>query len=302
VAIADPARLNFARDHHAWPGSATSRLVNAGGLKWHVQMSGDLAGPRPLALLIHGTGASTHSWRELKPLLADRFTLLALDLPGHGFSETPASRSGMTLPGMAKSISEMLAGLGAKPAVAIGHSAGAAIALRMALDRTIEPKLIVSINGALRPFPGIAGQIFPPMARLLYVNPFVPRFFAWRAENPAIVERLLTGTGSRLDAQGLALYTRLFRDPSHVSGALSMMANWDLEPLSRDLPKLIPHLLLIAAGGDRAIPADDAFKVRDLVPAAEVKYLRGLGHLAHEESPREVAEPILAAAAAQGLV
>ena len=46
-------------------------------------------GQGPVVLLIHGTGAASHSWRGLAPLLASDFTLIAPDLPGHGFTQTP---------------------------------------------------------------------------------------------------------------------------------------------------------------------------------------------------------------------
>jgi magnesium chelatase accessory protein len=60
---------------------------------------------RPTVLLLHGTGASTHSWRALAPLLARRCTVVALDLPGHGFTGTPAEAEGFSLPAVASGIS-----------------------------------------------------------------------------------------------------------------------------------------------------------------------------------------------------
>jgi magnesium chelatase accessory protein len=65
-----------------WPNRDCSRFVESGGLRWHVQR----CGTGPVCLLIHGTGASTHSFRDLMPLLATHFDVIAIDLPGHGFS------------------------------------------------------------------------------------------------------------------------------------------------------------------------------------------------------------------------
>src|SRR5206468_2126887 len=61
-----------------WPNRAASLAVEAGGLRWHVQR----AGHGPVLLLLHGTGAATHTWRDLLPLLATDFTVVAPDLPG----------------------------------------------------------------------------------------------------------------------------------------------------------------------------------------------------------------------------
>ena len=97
-------QLNFETDGRDWPHRQASRFVEAGGLKWHVQIMG--AGP-PL-LLVHGTGASTHSWRDLMPLLAERYRVVAPDLPGHGFTQMPASSEGLSLPGMAAGVASLL--------------------------------------------------------------------------------------------------------------------------------------------------------------------------------------------------
>jgi magnesium chelatase accessory protein len=104
-----------------------------------------------------------------------------------------------------------------------------------------------------------------------------------------VVNRLLAGTGSRLDPAGVALYVRLVRNPGHAAAALRMMASWDLAPLVRDLPKLKIPLLLVAGAGDRAIPPADAARVAALVPGSRVVTWPALGHLAHEEDPAATA-------------
>ena len=261
-----------------WPNRDHSRFVRAGGVDWHVQQ----AGAGPALLLVHGTGASTHSWRDVFPALAERFTVVAPDLPGHGFSEV-GGRHALSLPSMARDLGALLRELGVAPALVAGHSAGAPILARMCLDGSIAPAGLVSFNGAFLPLGGPAGQVFAPLARLLVGLPVLPQLFAWRASDPAVVRRLLTGTGSQLDAQGVALYTQLVRNPGHAAAALRMMASWDLPPLVRDLPRLAPRLLLVAGEGDLAIPPGDAARVAELVHGARVVTWPGLGHLAHEE-------------------
>ncbi len=290
--------LDWQKDGPTWPHNASSRFLAAGGLTWHVQEMGS----GPVALLIHGTGASTHSFAGLAPMLARQFRVVMLDLPGHGFTGLPDAER-LSLPGMAASIGDVLSSLRVYPAIAVGHSAGAAILARMCLDRRIDPQTLVSINGALLPLRSFAFQFFSPLAKLLFVNPLVPRFFAWSAIDARRVEQLISGTGSKISPDGLAYYRRLFQCPTHVTGALGMMANWDLEGLVRDLPGLRTHIVLVAGGSDTAIPADDAYRVRDLVTASRVVFLADRGHLAHEERPEQISEIIVAAfstAAAQG--
>ena len=100
----DRGSLQWDTDGRDWPNRQTSRFVDAGGLRWHVQCAGE----GPVALLLHGTGASTHSWRGVLPLLAEHYTVVAPDLPGHGFSGAGADDC-YSLPGMAGAVASLLA-------------------------------------------------------------------------------------------------------------------------------------------------------------------------------------------------
>ena len=285
-------RLDWERDGQGWPHRDASRFVMAAGLRWHVQQMGPQHLPQaPWALLVHGTGAATHSWRGLMPLLAAHFNVLAADLPGHGFTGMgPAWQ--MSLPGMSQALGALLVALKVSPQLIVGHSAGAAIGARMGLDGHAAPAALVSLNGALLPLGGLPGLLFPPVARLMAAVPLVPKLFSRRADS-ASVRRLIEGTGSTLDATGAELYGRLLRSPGHAAGALAMMANWDLRPLEHDFPRLQARLTLVVGANDRAVPPEQARRVQALVPGARLVTLDGLGHLAHEERPELLAGVVL---------
>ena len=155
--------LTFAREGADWPNREASAFVEARGLRWHVQTMGT----GPDVLMVHGTGASTHSWEGLAPLLAQRFRLVAPDLPGHGFTQAKRTPD-LSLPGMARALAALLGVLEFSPKMVIGHSAGAAILARLCLDGAISPKLFVSLNGAFIPFAGLGRFLFPSMAKLLF--------------------------------------------------------------------------------------------------------------------------------------
>lgn len=279
---------SWEKDGRDWPNRTASRFVEAGGLNWHVQ----LMGQGPCLLLLHGTAAATHSWRDLAPLLAPHFTLIAPDLPGHGFtSSLPQAR--VSLAGFSEALRALLNKLQASPDLVLGHSAGAAIALRMALDGAITPRAIFSLNGALLPLGDEHAAFFTRAARLMVGLPFVSKLCAWRASKHEVAAKLLRDTGSEIGPRGVELYTRLFGYPGHIRAALTMMAQWQLRPLLRDLPRLVPALFLLVGSRDRAVPPMQARRIQAIQPASRIITLEGLGHLAHEEAPERIVDALL---------
>ena len=274
-----------------WPHRAASDMVAVRHVRWHVQRWACQQAQAPVALLLHGTGASSHSWRQLAPLVSQNFRVVAPDLPGHGFTTTPA-RHPLSLPAVASDIADLMASLAIAPALVIGHSAGAAIAVRLASDRCIRPELLVSINGALMPPQGTAGRWFLPLARLLASNPLVPPAFATWARLPTAARRMLSGTGSWIDSEGERCYGHLMQDPLHAAGALRLMASWDLASMQGAVAALDVPLLLLASGNDRMVPPEQARLVARHSHHAQVAVLPGVGHLAHEESAAAVAAAI----------
>jgi magnesium chelatase accessory protein len=270
-----------------------SRFVDAAGLRWHVQQ----LGTGPGLLLLHGTGASCHSFRDLMEPLARRFTVTAVDLPGQGFTAAAAAAHS-SIAGMSRALGGLLQVLQFRPAYCAGHSAGAVVLCRMALDARIEPRAIISLNGAFMPFAGIASRLFPSIARLMAGTGLAAHLISVRARDPSIVARLIAGTGSALDPAGIDLYARLMRNPRHVAGALRMMGNWDLEELHRALPRLTVPLILMVGEEDRLVPPAQALALQRRLPRAVVRSMGRLGHLAHEEQPARIAEELLQICAA----
>ncbi|WP_448658357.1 alpha/beta fold hydrolase BchO [Sphingomonas sp. CJ99] len=276
-------------DGQDWPNRTASRFVASGGYRWHVQRMGH----GPVCLLLHGTGAATHSWRDLMPILAEHHDVVAIDLPGHGFTRSLSSHR-PTLEGMAQAVGALLDTLGIVPDRIVGHSAGAAIGAQLVLDRGWRMPLI-GLAPALMPFPGLAAKLFPQLATLLFTNPFVSIIFSRMAAAPGEAAKFLKrSTGSRIDADGERYYRRLFSKSGHCDGAIRMMANWRLEPLRDRLGELTGPVLLVHPANDAAIPASAVTAAAALIPGAQQTGLPKLGHLAHEEDPRGVAALITA--------
>ncbi len=293
--------LSWEREGRIWPHREASHFVEADGLRWHVQQMGPDTHNAPKLLLLHGTGASVHSWHGLLPLLAERFEIIAPDLPGHAFT-TGKPRGGLTLDGIVDALGCLLDQFELEPDLVVGHSAGAAIAIAWAIKQASAVPL-VGLNPAIMPFRGPAAQVFPAMAKLLLVNPFAPRIFARMAQVPGEAARFLRrSTGSRTDAVSDACYARLFGNHRHARGALEMMANWDLEALKRHLPNVQNPVLLVHSSSDKAIPLSSVKQAATLLPNSQLELVSGAGHLAHEEKPQELASLIADFANSQGVL
>lgn len=281
--------LSWSTDGAQWPHREASSFHAAAGLRWHVQRMGS----GPALLLLHGTGASTHSWQQLMPILARRFACVAVDLPGHAFTSAAPHRQ-LSLPGMARGVAALTASLGIEPEVIVGHSAGAAIAVQMCIDDARPAaKTVVSLNGAFMPFEGLPGLLLPTAAKLLAAAPGASRLMArWVSDRQAVV-RLLRDTGSDVQRINVERYLLLARHPAHVNAAVAMMAQWDLGALAKRLAELLAPIHLIAARNDRTVAARHSRFAHARVPHGSLHMLEGAGHLAHEEKPAEVAELIL---------
>lgn len=280
--------------------------VLAGGLRWRVQRTGPPASASaPTLLLLHGTGSSLLSWQGCLPALAAQFQLVVPDLPGHGGTDAFADRSA-SLPRMAQAVGALLRALGLSPALAAGHSAGAAVMVQLALDGGLPAaRGLLAVNGALEPLPGLMGLVAPAVARMASRSALLPDWVTRHAAQPRALGHLIASTGSRLDDAGVAHYRDLLRQPDHVRGVLDMLAHWRLEDLQARLPQLRLPLWLAAGLGDRTLAPVRSLELARRLKGARFVPLPGLGHLAHEEAPDEVVgllEALWAQTASEGPV
>lgn len=270
-----------------WPYRGASRIVAARPHRWHVQVTGE----GPDVLLLHGAGASAHSWAALVPHLADRHRVIALDLPGHGWTRSPRGRA--RLGDVAADIASLCAQEGWSPRLVIGHSAGGAVSLELARQGLLRPDRLVILNGALENFRGAAGWLFPMMARMLALNPFTGLLISQGGRSVEQVRRVLSSAGTELSEEGVARYAHLIQRRAHVDGTLAMMAQWSLDELNRALPGIATPTLFIHGERDGAVALRVAERAAQAMPDARLIALPGVGHIAHEEVPERVADEIL---------
>ncbi len=307
----------WSRLRDQWPNASLSRFVTSGNLRWHVQVGG----VGPVVVLVHGTGAASFSWGEVLPHLLPHVSVVVPDLPGHGFTTAPDAGV-LTLPGMATALGELLATLEMSPVAVVGHSAGAAVLLRLSLDGRLPGATILGFNPALVPPPEVYRSLLAPLvhrvAGLRQVAMLAARLAgrqdaqdaqtqdaqdaqdaydakgAKRAKGAGLVASLLRASNSRIPAANIALYETLFRSPEHDHNVLRMMAGWSLTELVNELPRVTARVELVAGREDPWISSSALSRLVPKMPNATLELVTG-GHLWHEEAPREAAGRVLEA-------
>lgn len=272
--------MEWSKHAQHWPMAEHSRFVRFAPHLWHIQEAGE----GPLLLLLHGAGGATQSWRHLFPLLVQEFRVVAIDLPGQGFTKMGVQdRCGLVE--MSQDILALCGAEGWEPTAIIGHSAGGAIALQMAVLLGDASVKIIGINPALEPFRGVAGVLFPLLAKTLLRLPFASQFLSSNFGTAETVEKLIAGTGSVLEHDDLQFYRVLFRDSGHVSGTLRMMGSWDLAPLNSALRSLHNRVTFLLGDLDKTVAPRAAIARMVELEFGSCRQFEGVGHLMHEESP-----------------
>jgi len=266
-----------------WPNRSNSEFIKSDNYNWHIQKFGSTG---QKLLLIHGTGASSHSWYPLIENLNLEFEILCLDLPGHGFTRALA-RQKKQLVIIVDQISLLLRNIDFYPNIIMGHSAGAAVAYELAKKIDTKPNTI-AINAAFGQFSGLAGVAFPYFAKIASSTTIPARFLSLLASKEEIVRKLLASTGSIIPELQIKCYQYLFSNTEHVDGTLQLMADWDLGYFLDRLPEETAPIHFLVGDKDTTVPPHISKSWDQSMPNSSLTQFNGLGHLLHEESPSTV--------------
>src|SRR6267142_6008523 len=125
-----------------------ARSAEVDGLKVHYLT----AGHGPAVILLHGYTQTSRMWRPIIPLLAEKFTVIAPDLPGIGDSDIP--KDGLDMKTSAIRIHALAKSLGVQKARVVGHDIGLMVAYAYAAQFPAEVEKLVEMDAFL---PGVAG-------------------------------------------------------------------------------------------------------------------------------------------------
>ena len=238
------------------------------------------SGQGEAVVLIHGLGASTHSFRHTIPVLAQHFRVIALDLKGFGYSARPAEGD-YSLTAHADLVGQVMDQIGVARATVLGHSMGGAVAMRLALRAPERVSRLVLVDSATDREMG-AGATASKLLRPLM--PLGALLFLHRRS----LRRLLLSTAvhdpahwtpETLDAH---FYPTRMKGHLRALGALLAQRGRD-EPLTP--AQLHQPTLILWGEHDRWLPLSRGEELAGLIPNARLLPVPSAGHLPLEEQP-----------------
>jgi pimeloyl-ACP methyl ester carboxylesterase len=246
-------------------------------------------------LLIHGMAQSAHTWRDLLPLLARKYRVIAPDLLGHGESSKP--RTDYSLGAFAVSLRDLLDELGVGSATIVGHSLGGGVAMQFLYQHPDYcRRLILISSGGLGPEVGLVLRLLAAPGTEL-IMPIIA---------PSAVLRAGNAVRSWLSAQGL----RSPRGAEIWNAYSSFNDRQTRQAFLRTLRSVVDYrgqsvsalnrlnlrdgLPTLAIWGDKddIIPVEHAYSALEARPDCRLEVLPGVGHWAHVEAPFHTAELI----------
>ena len=263
------------------------RFVGVDGVNIRYRTWGTPGDDKPTALLIHGFANSVQSFRRVGPLLADRYYVVAYDMPGYGLSDKPAPFDYRNAH-QAEVGARLIQALGLKNVVVGGHSLGGAIALRVALQ---SPEVI----GLVVMNPGIITTGVPPIAKYL-VFP-LPRIQAKLFGDPEFRTSFLKRSfvdPSLVTDEVVRELSLTSRSENYLVGMTNLMGQYNDADEVPMLPQLKVPSLIVWGQQDRGKPAGEFQALKDQLPNNTAVLVPTSGHYVQEEAPAETAAAMLA--------
>jgi pimeloyl-ACP methyl ester carboxylesterase len=255
-----------------------------------------MAGEGPVVGLIHGITSTSESWRRVMPRLAERYTVVAPDLLGHGGSAKP--QGDYSLGAYASGIRDLMGVLGADSGTVVGHSLGGGIALQFAYQfpEYCERLVLISSGGLGREVHALLRAASLPGSEL--VLPLLARDWSVRA-GAALADALgrlglragsdlgefARGYASLADPAARAAFLRTVRAVIGPSG--QQVSALDRLYLAEDMPTLI-----VWGTDDPIIPLEHGRAAHELVPGSRLVEIEGAGHWPQLDEPDRLVEAI----------
>ncbi len=267
----------------------------------HVSIHGHEVGYRmegagQVLLLIHGIAGSSRAWREVMPALADRYTVIAPDLIGHGHSAKPLGD--YSLGAYASGMRDLLGALGVERASIVGQSFGGGVALQLAYQHPECCERIVLVDSGglgrevswmlrLMTLPGseyVMPVLFPSVVR--EKGNGISRMLHQRGVRMGRIAEMWSANASLTESANRRAFVRTIRAVIDPGGqAVSAM---DRLYLAAQMPTLI-----VWGDQDAIIPVGHAYAAHEAIPGSRLEIIEGAGHFPHVETPEKFLDVLI---------
>ena len=268
-----------------------ARDAKIGNIQLHYLTAGNAPAT---VILLHGFAETSRMWRPIIPLLAQKFTVIAPDLPGIGDSSIPDK---VDMLDAARKIHELARSLNIEKARVVGHDIGLMVAYAYAAQFPNETEKLAVMDAFL---PGVPGW------EAIYNAPNIWHF-RFNGEYP---EKLVQGreriyfeyfwnvlaadkTHSIPEPDRKA-YTEAYSKPGRMRAAWKYFASWP--QLAKDFAQLSQVKLtmpVLAIGGEKSLGNELGTQMKLVADNVEVVVLPNTGHWILEERPKETTEALV---------
>ena len=227
-------------------------------------------------VLVHGYGEHLLTWRSVIDPLAERYAVVAFDLPGFGASEKPPGP--YTLSAMSGRVVDFLARWTRPPVILVGHSMGGEIATEVALDRPdlVQGLILIAPAGLRIGLGPVSGQMGPAQATAIG---------AWEAARAFITP--LHDPGWLFESDVLASYDPA-TDPAYRNSTAKVLEQFDFRGIGPRFADLSQPTLVLWGADDPVIPVGVADSLAGVIPCHQLIRLDRTLHRPQFERPDTV--------------
>ncbi len=261
-------------------------MVEVAGTHLHVRDTG----PReaPAIVLLHGFGASLHTWEPWANALEATHRVVRFDLPGSGLSG-PDPTGLYTEARNLELLAALLDRLGLRSAALVGNSIGGRIAWRFAAAYPARVTKLVLVSPDGFASPGFAyGKPHAVPVAIEAMRFALPAFLLRMSLAPAY------GDPAAMTDELAKRYHDLMRAPGARAAMIARLRQTVLADPAPLLPRIAAPVLLVWGEKDAMIPVANAQDYLRLLGNARLVTFPDLGHVPHEEAPARTLAPVAA--------
>jgi pimeloyl-ACP methyl ester carboxylesterase len=236
-------------------------------------------------LLVHAIGQSLYTWRELMPILAESYCVVAVDLPGFGFSDRPLSLN-YSMDETAEILVKILDALGVQKAHVLGTATGAGYVMHAAAkypDRFMKA-IVLTPGGITEKMPKKLRRLEKPL------GPFYREMYAKKD-----FEKELPGfyyDGTVCTPEVVSQVYKTCEDHASRQAIMYAVRNYDFDYAIETVLKNEREFFVIWGEEDRMNPMENLFRLREKLGKSVYHSIRNTGHFPHEEKAAQVAEAV----------